>query len=122
MEELKEPAPKNSSRWAEPSDELLRQLRSQHPEGVYSWELEGVGTVVWRVPSRPTWFSFMDRTNQPEANRSEVIGELVDSCLLYPSLIEYKAALDELPGIMGQISREIQITATVAAKKAPKRL
>lgn len=112
----------STDRWAPPTDEQIATLKREHPQGLFALELDGIGTILWSTPSRATWFAFMDSVNQNGESRSETLGALVDGCLVYPKLSEWKAALDAAPGMLGQVAKEVQETATVAIKKAPRRL
>lgn len=122
MEETKAAEAETKKRWADPSPETIQRLKAAHPDGLFSWEVDEIGVVVWHVPSRPCWLQFMDENSSGNFARSEVVKMLVDSCVDYPTLPELGAAIDWRPGLLGQVSTEIQKTATVSAKKAPKRL
>lgn len=105
-----------------PTRDQIEQWKADNPNGVFSWDVEEVGTLVWKTASQAVWRMFVDSAGDGDQPRSEVLTNLVNGCMLHPAGTELSSVLRQRPQLLGVLASHIQSTGAVKQKKEPTRL
>lgn len=106
----------------QPTRDQIDKWKADNPNGVFSWDLEEVGTLVWKTASQAVWRMFIDASSDADQPRSEVLTNLVNGCMLHPSGTELSSLLRNRPQLLGALASHIQRTGAEKQKKEPTRL